>query len=400
MSLSENFAKAIERGNSIQVESLLASGSINVNARLPREHNPPPLVFAAARCDTEARPRVDIVELIVNAGAHIDGVDGNNQTACLAAVYARNVDVLAVLLTRRPNLEIMNNFGDTPLLASLNLGQLDRMSLMLINAGASFETVPASQLCCFASRSTSAIQALLNRGFALNQLRDGKNQTPLHAIASNGQSLRDADVEGVVKLLINSCGVDVEARDFDGETCTHAVALFGRREALRWLIDAGADVMAENDAGQTPLHRVSDYESTVLLLAAGADVDARDHQGRAACQTVRKLSSTQWEFILPVFLAAHVDPSALPIRDTTTVDTDRVEAARRDIAKTRLDLVRQRALQVCVGLQSLGLDALQMCEIAQHSCGHVAHLIAFHQWWTIATTVKHFHTRPAHRNNE
>jgi hypothetical protein len=62
--------------------------------------------------------------------------------------------------------------------------------------------------------------------------------------------------------------------------------------------------------------------------------------------------------------------------------------------------VRQRALQVCVGLQSLGLDALQMCEIAQHSCGHVAHLIAFHQWWTIATTVKHFHTRPAHRNNE
>jgi hypothetical protein len=41
-----------------------------------------------------------------------------------------------------------------------------------------------------------------------------------------------------------------------------------------------------------------------------------------------------------------------------------VEAARHRIAKMRLDLIRQRALNVCIRLESLELDALQMCEIS------------------------------------
>jgi hypothetical protein len=77
--------------------------------------------------------------------------------------------------------------------------------------------------------------------------------------------------------------------------------------------------------------------------------------------------------------------------EVVIVDID-VESARRRIAKIRLDLVRNRAMQFCIGLQPLGLDALQMCEILQHACcrGRLAQLIPFHIWWKIATTVKHF----------
>jgi hypothetical protein len=56
----EDFAKAIEIGDSKQIESLLASGSIDVNARLSREFNPPPLVLAVT---CEAR-RVDTLCLL------------------------------------------------------------------------------------------------------------------------------------------------------------------------------------------------------------------------------------------------------------------------------------------------------------------------------------------------
>jgi hypothetical protein len=73
-----------------------------------------------------------------------------------------------------------------------------------------------------------------------------------------------------------------------------------------------------------------------------------------------------------------------------TIDPDQVEAARREIAKARLDFVRERALQVCIGLQSLELSALQMCEIMLFACGPIAPMIPFHLWWKIATTVKHF----------
>jgi len=76
-----------------------------------------------------------------------------------------------------------------------------------------------------------------------------------------------------------------------------------------------------------------------------------------------------------------------------TVDADQIEAARRDIAKTRLDFVRDRAAEVCISLQSLQLNALQMCEILQFACGPVAQLIPFHIWWKIATTIKHFQTK-------
>jgi len=72
------------------------------------------------------------------------------------------------------------------------------------------------------------------------------------------------------------------------------------------------------------------------------------------------------------------------------IDPAEIKVARRDIAKARIDFVRNRALQVCIGLRVLELDALQMCEILQFACGHLAHLIPFHVWWKIAITVKHF----------
>jgi ankyrin repeat protein len=242
-------------------------------------------------------------------------------------------------------------------------------------------------VCWFASRSVAAIQALLNRGVVVNQLRGISNFTPLHAIASRGNSHSKPVVQEVVKMLVNVCGVDLEAPTSLGRTCTHVAACTredpSSHYALRCFIDAGADVNNVDHAAHTPLHLVSDYKCTVLLLAAGANVNARDRQGRTAFDLAVSRRSAS---LLPVFVAAGAETEL----SVAPLDADRVETARREIAKTRLDLVRERALHVCVGLQSLSLDALQVCEILQHACGPVAHLIAFHHWWTIATTVKHF----------
>jgi hypothetical protein len=246
-SLLDDFAKAIEDGDSFQVESLLASGSIDVNARLPRELNPPPLVLAVT-CEA---CRVAIVEMLLSAGAHIDGVDDNGQTACFVAVWAHNVDALAVLLAHRPDLEIKDShFNQTPLQLSLEQSSFrsECISVILINAGAALDVLPGS-LFWFASRSTSAIQALLNRNFVVSQLRSRHNYTPLHAIAFEHEW--SASLQAAANMLINVCGVDLEARSFDDYTCTQ-IAAAGRHGALRCFIDAGADVNAAHDTGQTP----------------------------------------------------------------------------------------------------------------------------------------------------
>jgi hypothetical protein len=84
-------------------------------------------------------------------------------------------------------------------------------------------------------------------------------------------------------------------------------------------------------------------------------------------------------------------PRMIAIREHIALPTaDEIDLARNRIAKTRLDLVREQAFQICVGLQSFRLNALQLCEILIHSFGALGSLILFHQWWAIATKVKHF----------
>lgn len=67
--------------------------------------------------------------------------------------------------------------------------------------------------------------------------------------------------------------------------------------------------------------------------------------------------------------------------------------AKARIAQVQVELIAKRALQVCVGLHFLRLDALQMCEVLIYSCGPMGNLVPFHIWWKIATTVKHFRQR-------
>jgi hypothetical protein len=101
------------------------------------------------------------------------------------------------------------------------------------------------------------------------------------------------------------------------------------------------------------------------LVAAGGDLDQPNKEGET--------------------------PRMIATRNNVALPTaDEIDAARHRIAKARLDLVRQRAFQICLGLQPLDINALQLCEILMHSFGALGSLIAFHQWWAIATKVKHF----------
>jgi ankyrin repeat protein len=243
-------------------------------------------------------------------------------------------------------------------------------------------------LCLFAASSTDAVQALLDRYVVVSDLRDHIGRTPLHLTA------RIVDVDLARKLV--ECGVDLEANSSDywyPTTCSSIAVAIHNAEMLRAYLCAGAN---PNGLGQQQrncllLHDAvfkRNYEC-VILLAAGADVDARDDIGRTACHAAAENVhiSAKSRSLVHAMLAAGAD---LDAEDCEIVDPQQVDKARREIAKTRLDFVRFRAMEVCIGLQSLRLDALQTCEILQFACGPLARLVAFHQWWKIATTVKHF----------
>ena len=97
--------------------------------------------------------------------------------------------------------------------------------------------------------------------------------------AKNGNVLKLTELLATDKDLL-------AARDTDGSTALHCAAWKGQREAVAFLLEAGADVHTCNSNdhwGTTPLHAAAHANQTAiagLLIDAGADVNAKDGNGK------------------------------------------------------------------------------------------------------------------------
>jgi len=105
-------------------------------------------------------------------------------------------------------------------------------------------------------------------------MKDGdtpKMNTSLHVAVSNGQWKK-------VAKLINTQGVDVNARNADGETPLHIAAWKPTLATLKELLKApGLELNARSNDGRTPLHHAAYNGGHVkeLLEMPGIDVNAQ-----------------------------------------------------------------------------------------------------------------------------
>jgi ankyrin repeat protein len=385
---SKKLLNAIKRNDIPTASSLISNSVMNLN------DDPLPL-FVAARLGC-----VEIMTMLLDAGADIDLVDeGNRSTACHTAIWNDQFDALKLLVERGANLGI-NIVGCSSLLSTVaQFGRSERFAILLLDAGAPLDHVSTFNLMKLVT-SIAVFNRMMARNVDIATMRDDFGRTLCHHVAQY------VTCEGYLRVVLGACVHNVNGVDSQGATPLHSAVSSRNDLAVRVLVEFGADIDRQNNTnrGRSALHFAAlkvQSSCVELLLALGADVNLVDRWGTTAS---RCAADRQRPASLCAVVAAGGDldqpdnngetPRMIAIRGRVALPTaDEIDAARRRIAKTRLDLVRERAFQICVGLQSLRLNALQLCEIMMHSFGALGSLIMFHQWWAIAVKVKHLRDR-------
>ncbi|KFO06561.1 Ankyrin repeat domain-containing protein 6, partial [Balearica regulorum gibbericeps] len=115
------------------------------------------------------------------------------------------------------------------------------------------------------------VQVLLKAGCDLD-IQDDGDQTALHRAAVVGNT----DV--IASLIQEGCALDRQDKVFSlHEACWH-----GFSQSAKVLVKAGANVLAKNKAGNTPLHLAcqnSHSQSTRVLLLGGSRADLKNNAG-------------------------------------------------------------------------------------------------------------------------
>jgi uncharacterized membrane protein YfcA len=94
----------------------------------------------------------------------------------------------------------------------------------------------------------------------------------------------EQDDESAALGLVRAGGIDVKARNANGDTPLHRAAEKGMRALAESLLARGAEVNARSKNGETPLHFSAldaDVSVAELLLDAGADAAARNEDGES-----------------------------------------------------------------------------------------------------------------------
>ena len=356
--------RAVFSGSTNLTAFLLTHGA-NPSARSRYHTGSSPLLTAI---EQKYRRNLGMVELLLDAGADVNGGDNTGATPLHKALWDSNNELAQLLIERGADVNATNTAGFAPLhvagiyanhklgalllakgadanardcerqtplhraASSLNLSNQPLVELLLAGGADINAVADSGSPLLMALGHPGVFQFLLARG-ANPSLPDNTGQTPWHLAAGN--HCLDA-----LQLLLEH-GAPVGAKNASGETPLHAAAGAGDQQAAELLLSRGANLNAPSDRG-TPLHAAVEKNQAVMvkwLLAHGAAPNAHNHERQTPLHLAAKNCSRE---LVKMLLAKGADINARDHRDMTPMQTAASQGSRGVVAIQMVEYLRQR----------------------------------------------------------
>ncbi|KAI1110199.1 ankyrin repeat-containing domain protein [Nemania sp. NC0429] len=255
--------------------------------------------------------QLDIAKILLSAGADCNQRAKNGQTPLHSALKNRSKAIASVLtkysISQNAETDSVDNDGRTPLYYAADAAFPEAMGL-LCDAGSNVNGLhPSGRPLTAAARNgdSAAAKFLLGKN-ADSNLLDQDEQLPIYWAATVGnrelfELLRTklraegpANISGSLMALlatIKACeenrtlvGVNVHARGPDGYTALHLAASIGHSKAVKALLEAESDFNALNCKGWSPLLFASKNGNVTsiraLLSCNRLDLDVKDVENK------------------------------------------------------------------------------------------------------------------------
>lgn len=217
----------------------------------------------------------EALQALIGAGASRDD-QRDKDLALLGAAGSGNVEAVQELIAygANPNADFSNQIV-TESSAGMTIGAQGAGSVLVYAAG---------------SGKPEMIREILRYHPKL-EARDREGKTAL--FAAGDYRYRDQDGARVecVRLLVQA-GANVNARDNDGNTPLHEIFLTDVEEEL---LKLGADVNARNNDGETPIFTNVDDDSISLFIEHGADLSIRNNKGQDVVEAAKEKGPARQE---------------------------------------------------------------------------------------------------------
>jgi ankyrin repeat protein len=265
------------------------------------------LIWAASRNDAA------MIDLLLGAGADPKAANEYGATALYAAADNADPAMTKKLLAAGADPNAALNSGETPLMLAARQGQLATVQALL--AGGADPDAKEKN-----GAQTALMWATAGRHSAVTK-ELVQHKADVNAVSKNGSTAlmfaARSDLESARILLDAGADPNLQIPDWGG-TALIIASTMGQADIVEALLNKGADPNYRDKNSFTALHaavRDSDYgedaaqraravATVKVLLAHGADVNARLHQEKP---TVRALNELQFEGATPLALAAEVN---------------------------------------------------------------------------------------------